>query len=313
MILFPRLNFKKVKILITGPTGFIGKHLIDELLKDKHSIVAIEKKNAETSFLQSKKIPIHYYNGIYVDLHDVFLKEKPEGVIHLASLFLVNHTSDQITDLVKTNILFPVHLLESAVNSQTKWFINTGTFWQHFENRSYSPVNLYASTKQAFEDIARFYYETKNINFVTLKLSDTFGPDDNRPKILNLWMKHAFSGDILEMSPGNQLIDISYIENVIDGFKAVMNLISTDYTRRYCGKYYALKSEKVISLKALAEIFQKETGRKLNILWGKREYKQREVMIPWQNGDVIPNWKPRIGIEEGIRLYYNYYKEKFKQ
>jgi CDP-paratose synthetase len=293
-----------MKILITGATGFIGKHLIKRLLADGHTIVAIVRPTSNTSFLDTHNIPYFSYTSDYNSLANFFKTEAPDGIIHLASKVVVEHSSNQIDDIISSNVLFPTHLLEVAVNAHVKWFINTGTFWQHYENKNYSPVNLYAASKQSFEDIARYYFETSTINFVTFKLYDTFGPDDNRPKILNLWVKSALSGETLEMSAGEQLIDMSYIDNVTDGFTALLTLIYNDLNRLMCGKSFAIKSEKRISLKELAQVFEDVTGLKPNIAWGKKTYRKREVMIPWQDGETIPGFTPKISLEEGIKLVY---------
>ncbi len=297
-----------MKILITGPTGFIGKHLIKQLLSDNISVIAVEKFGADIRFLEQNNIKYTFYNE-YQDLFNFINIEKPDGIIHLASLFLASHTSEQLNDLVNTNVLFPLHLIEAATNADVKWFINTGTFWQHYENKEYSPVNLYAATKESFEDLAKYYYETKDINFVTLKLSDTFGPGDIRLKIFNLWIKAALSGEPLDMSPGEQFIDISYIDNVISGFSALANLLNNDKEKKFKGKSFALKAEKRMSLKDLSALFIKITGCDLKINWGKKEYRFREVMMPWETGETIPGWKPTVSLEEGIKLFYNNYKE----
>src|SRR3990172_9538652 len=102
-----------MKILITGPTGFIGKHLIAKLLEEGHCIVAIEKQGADISFLTKNNIPFCYYKMEYGELFEFIEKEHPDGIIHLASLVLVNHTSEQINELVNTNILFPLQLIEA--------------------------------------------------------------------------------------------------------------------------------------------------------------------------------------------------------
>ena len=293
-----------MKILITGATGFVGSHLVKRLLNDGHTLTAIVRPDSKTSLLEAESIPYFSYTSNYNSLSIFLKKEAPDGIIHLASTVVVEHTSNQIDDIINSNILFPTHLIEAAIHANVKWFINTGTFWQHYENKNYSPVNLYSASKQSFEDIARYYFEASTINFVTFKLSDTFGPNDCRPKILNLWIKSALSGEILGMSAGEQLIDLSYIDNVTEGFITLLGLISNDLDREHCGKSFAIKSEKRVTLKELAQVFETVTGLKPNIDWGKKSYRVREVMIPWQDGETIPGFTPKISLEEGIKLMY---------
>ena len=197
--------------------------------------------------------------------------------------------------------MFSTRVLEASVKANVKWLINTGTFWQHYENRDYSPVNFYAATKQAFEAIAQYYLETTNINFVTLKLNDTYGPEDTRPKIFNLWLKIAGTSETLDMSAGEQLIDIVYIDDVVEAYVKAIELLENDNDKKLKGKSFAVSSGRHIKLRELARVFEEVTGKKLNINWGKKPYRKREVMVPWNKGQTLPNWKPTITIEEGIK------------
>lgn len=290
-----------MKILVTGATGFIGKHLTARLIKNDHTVFAVVRASTDTKELRRAKIKTYVFDD-NVDKLMVFMnKEKFDGVIHLASLFLAAHKPEDIKGLVDSNVLFGANLLEASIQSNVSWFINTGTFWQHYQNNNYSPVNLYAATKQAFEDIARYYTETSTINFVTIKLNDTFGPLDVRPKVLNLLSKISQSGEGLDMSPGEQLIDISFIDNVIDGYIQLTKLLSQAGAKKLRGKSFAINSGEVRSLKELTKVFARATKSKLNINWGKREYRPREVMVPWNKGQSVPGWKPKISVEEGIK------------
>jgi len=290
-----------MKILISGATGFIGKHLVKRLKKEHHIVCAIVRPSTDLDWLKKTGIKFYVFNDNIDNLISFMQKEKFDGIIHLASLFLAQHESKSIKALIDSDILFGTALLEASVRSGVSWFINTGTFWQHYKNKEYSPVNLYAATKQAFEDIARYYMEVFPINFVTVKLNDTFGPDDTRAKVFNLWMKISKSGEALDMSAGKQIIDISYIDNVIDGYARMTTLLSQDKNKKLKGQSFTTSSGRRMTLKKLAKIFGKVTGTKLNINWGRKEYRLREVMIPWTKGKNIPGWKPKISIEEGIK------------
>lgn len=294
-----------MKIIVSGATGFIGKHLVRRLVKDRHQVIALSRKSSNFKVFAKEKVILFLPTGNINDLIDFMKKEKVDGVVHLASLFLPSHKSLEVDELIKTNVLFSANLLEAAAQSSVSWFINTGTFWQHYKDKPYSPVNLYAATKQAFDDIAKYYVETSAINFVTLKLSDTFGPEDTRPKIFNLWSQISKTREVMDMSPGGQIIDINYIDNVIDGYIDLISLLSKDKDAKFSGKSFAIKAAERKTLKQLAEIFSKITGKKLNINWGGKPYRPREVMRPWSLGERIPGWSPKISLFEGIRRTFN--------
>lgn len=294
-----------MKIIISGTTGFIGKHLAKRLIKDDHNIYTIVRPSTNLKFIEKEKIKFYVFDGNINNLISFMQKENFDGIIHLASLFLSQHEPKNIKELINSNVIFATSLLEASTKSKIPWFINTGTFWQHYGNKKYSPVNLYATTKQAFEDIARYYIETSNINFVTIKLNDTFGPEDTRAKIFNLWVKISKTKETLNMSPGKQIMDINYIDNIVDGYTQMVNLLSKDKKNKLTGKSFVIKSNQRMTLKKLASIFEQVTQSKLNINWGKKEYRPREVMIPWEKGKNIPGWKPIISVKEGIKKTFS--------
>jgi nucleoside-diphosphate-sugar epimerase len=294
-----------MKILVSGATGFIGKYLLAQLEKDRHNLWILVRPNSDTEFLAESQIKHYTLDGDIAQLTKFMEKEKFDGVIHLASLFLAQHQPQDVQGLIESNVLFGTTLLDAAVQAKVPWFINTGTFWQHYDDQDYSPVNLYAATKQAFEDIAKYYLTVSPINFVTLQLSDTFGPKDTRPKVFNLWLKIAESGETLDMSPGEQLIDISYIGNVIDGYAQLIKLFHDGRGAELRGQVFALSSGQPLKLKDLAKIFEQTTGRKLRINWGAKDYRPREIMVPWNRGKSIPGWNPTVSLQEGIRQTFN--------
>jgi len=51
----------------------------------------------------------------------------------------------------------------------------------------------------------------------------------------------------------------------------------------------------------LASVYENATSSKLNINWGARPYREREVMTPWENGVLVPGWTPKMDIVEGIK------------
>lgn len=289
-----------MKILVTGATGFIGQNLVKVLLDKNYEVHCIVRADSNTSNI-SQKVTVFKYDENIGSLIEYFNKQNFDGVIHLASLFLASHTQDDISNLISSNVKFGVELLEASKQSNTKWLINTGTFWQNYENEDYNPVNLYAATKEAFESVAKYYTQTSNLIFTTIKLNDTFGANDTRNKIFNLWNKIAKSGEILEMSAGEQIIDISYIDDVVLAYEVLITHLNSNQKEDFKNKTFAVSSNERMSLKELSKVFEEATNTKLNIKWGVRPYREREVMNPWKNGKVVPNWEPKYTLKQAIQ------------
>ncbi len=289
-----------MKIFVTGATGFIGKHLVTKLIAEENKITINLRVGKRNPFQSDIKTYSLGERNIETDIQ-FFKEELFDGIIHLASLYITTHKPQDVNYLIDSNIKFGTYVLECAAQAKIKWFINTGTFWQHYNDANYSPVNLYAATKQAFESIAQYYIETNQIQFCTIQLSDTYGPDDSRPKIFNLWKRIAQTGETLDMSPGNQLIDISYIDDIVSAYSLLANHLQNERHNIINGSIFAVTVQRRYSLKELSELFESTTGFKLNINWGGLSYRKREVMIPWTKGQKVPGWTAQSDLKEKIK------------
>lgn len=272
-----------MKVLISGITGFVGAHLAKAFLgagKDVHGLI---RPDSETVMLDnlgvSRSVRLHVCDNHINSVIQIMADTTPDIVCHLASLFLSTHTKDQVDDLISSNVLFGTRLLESMAEVGVCRFINTGTSWQHYNDTDYSPVNLYAATKQAFQDILQFYVEAKGLKVITLKLFDTFGPYDNRPKLMNLLRETCATGTTLDMSPGEQIIDMVHIDHVVSAYLKAAERLMQDKVNGH--EIYGVSSERPQKLKDFVLFLEREWGCEIPVRWGARPYREREVMKPW--------------------------------
>lgn len=285
-----------MKILLTGATGFIGTNFILQLY-DKYELIALVRKSSNVNKIKDY-CKIYYYENFAI-LKKNLQEEQIDGVLHLATLYLRCHSSEDLKDLIDSNILFGVELLEilHSINF-SGWFINIGTFWQFYQNLPNNPLNLYAATKTAFLNIANYYTQVAKYKFVTILLNDTYGPNDWRPKIINLWKKSLETKEVVKMSGGKQIIDMLYIDDVINAFEKCINNFKDEKNTN--NAIYALHSKERITLKQLSNIFEECVQKKLNIIWGALPYSDRENFIPFEGGEKLPNWEQKISLKEGF-------------
>lgn len=307
-----------MNILITGATGFIGKNLVHYLQKE-NELFFLVRPTTDRKLLKEENT-IEFTDDI-IFLSQYLKKNRIEGIVHLASLYVKEHTTKQVKDIILSNIYLGTALLEACKLSDVKWFLNTGSIWQNYNvddfSEEYCPVNLYAASKQAFITMAKYYTETSSIRFCTLKLCDTFGNNDTRKKIFALFDSIVATGETLDMTKGEQLMDILNIEDVVKGFYQLIQQLHQGKNSR---QEYVLTSGHQIKLKDLAKIYEIRNNVKLNINWGKRSYNSREVMRPYV-GVKLEGWQPEnlshLGILTGggdyqsIKCYATslYYKE----
>lgn len=283
------------RALVTGATGFLGRHLVRHLHADGWEVAVLARTQSQSSNAPPQSF---LYTGQTAEVMRAVADFRPDTVFHLASLFLVQHTAEQIEPLISSNVLLGTQLLEAMRAVGVHSLVNAGTAWQNFAGDAYLPVNLYAATKQAFEDILLYYVETGGVRAVTLKLFDSYGPGDTRRKLLRLLLDCLRSGEPVYMSGGEQVLDLVHVDDICRAFLRAAELAADP--GQPDNAVYAVSAGQRRTLRAVVETLGQVAGCSLPIVWGAHAYRQREVMFPWA-GPSVPGWQPLISLESGLR------------
>jgi len=285
--------------LLSGATGFIGSNLARRLVNEGWCVHAISRFGSTMPEIpEFAHVVNHVHDGSMESMLDCVARAKPDVVFHLASKTQAEHKPEDVEPLIQSNILFGNQLLEAMKVNAVDKLVNTGTFWQHYNNKDYNPVCLYAATKQAFEALLEYYIQACGINAITLKLFDTYGPNDPRPKLFHLLNKAATTGEPLDMSAGEQLIDLVYIDDVVEAYLiAAQRLIEGKVTQH---ETYAVSSGHPLPLKELVQLYAQVTKQTVNVNWGARPYRYREVMMPWNLGKFLSGWNATVELQKGL-------------
>lgn len=290
------------KLVLSGATGYIGKNFV-QLLSSKYKIFCIVRKVSNIDDIRNIRCTILSYSD-EKELYGVLDRIKPDVAIHLAGVFFGGHDSNSIGEMIDCNVRFSTVFLDAVVKAGCRRFVNTGSYWQNYLCDIYNPVNLYAATKQAFEDIIRYYIEAESISALTLTIFDTYGPGDNRKKILNSLMKLR-DGESIDMSRGNQKLFLCYINDVIKAYdvsiERIMN-ISDGIMEKY-----SVRTDTPIPLREIVERLLSISGRTININWGALPNRNREIENPSGIGKTIPDWKPDYDLDRGLKLFSDSY------
>jgi nucleoside-diphosphate-sugar epimerase len=293
------------RALLTGASGFIGARLAQRLVDDGWEVHLVLRPDSASAALPTPgpRLCLHRHDGSTTGLLNIMRAAAPQAVFHLASLFLAQHQPQDVERLVQANLLFSTQLAEAMAQCGVRLLVNTGTSWEHYEDADYDPVCLYAATKHAFSALLRYYTACHGLRVATLKLFDTYGPGDTRPKVLNLLKRLANEGSQLAMSPGGQLIDLVYIDDVLDAYVQAWRVLA-DGTQAEAMADYGVSSGAPLPLRELAALYAQVSGQALAIDWGGRPYRPREVMVPWTRYQVLPGWQPKVALADGLARFH---------
>ena len=283
-------------VLVTGGTGYIGSFVVDHLIAEGFRVVAIGRnlpagrpESESFSFLRAQSTE---------SLIELLLPFSPEGLIQLAAFYTNDHRPADVREMLDANVVFLSSVTEAAVETGAKWLVNIGSHAQLYGSAN-SPANLYAASKSAFQEILRFYADARGLRVASLLLGDVYGPDDSRRKILNIWRDASESATVVGMSPGQQIVQPIHVLDVVSAITHTFSLLSQ--AKIESPSTYLVRGDRALTLFELAHIFSSETGRRLSISWGERPYHPREMMDLTTLTPGLPEWKPAISLEQGLR------------
>jgi nucleoside-diphosphate-sugar epimerase len=289
-----------VRLLITGATGFVGSNILRHFSAQGADVAVIVRDHSNTSKIDSE-VPHFIYNGSYESIAHAVDSFAPTVVVHAASKVLRTHKAQDIRALLEANILFGTHMLEAMAQAKVKTLINFGTSWQHYHSEAYKPVCLYAATKQAFESMISYYCDAEGLGCITLMLSDTYGPNDPRDKLLQLLLNSWKTGEKLWLSPGDQITNFLHVRDLCNAVEVAIDrsLLSPGHQEQF-----SVRGSELLSLKSFVALIEEIIGNPLNIKLGGKPYRPREVMKPWM-GEMLPNWRQKIGLREGLEEIFH--------
>ena len=266
----------KKNILITGASGFVGSHVLDDCLKNNFNVHAIfrhSKKNVSFAKKYKKQIFPIFYNNIY-EIKNKLTNCKIDYVIHCATHYIKKHDHNDIEDIIKSNVLFSTILLDAVVNIKIKKFINLGTVWQHFNDTKNLAFNLYAATKQSFECIFNYYKnQYTKIKFYNILLTDTFGINDKRKKLIPILLKNYNKKNQDKINiPKNLSMNLVNINEVT---KCLNNLLKNNSE----SNNYVIKSKQDVKIFDLINFLNDNLEKKIKINWSKNIKNYRIIKL----------------------------------
>lgn len=264
-----------MKILVTGPRGFIATRLLERFKKQPATSVQTLDRDTDAS-----------------DLPVLFDRERFDAVVHLATRFQKSHEYGDIAGLVASNLTLTARLLDCAARFGTRHFITFGTYYE-----LPAPASLYAATKAAMGPLLEYWARASQVAITELYLYDTYGPRDPRDKIVNHLIRAALRGEELSLSPGEQRLKLLYVDDVCSAIEHALQLPAAaahDVAR------YALEPLEAHTLREVARVVEGVTYQKLKAKWGEREYTPGVAMEPALPFPPLPGWKAQISLAQGL-------------
>lgn len=333
------------KILVTGSAGFIGFHLVNQLVKSGIEVVGIDNINdyysidlkyarlseagiSEKALEWNRKVVSDKYSNysfVRMNMEDreqidqLFQQEKFDIVCNLAAQAGVRYSIENPHAYINSNVVGFMNILEACRHNNIQHLVyassssvygNSAQMPLSVDDRVDNPISLYAATKKSNELMAHTYSHLYGIPTTGLRFFTVYGPW-GRPDMAYF----SFTNNILEDTPikvfnhGDLYRDFTYIDDIVDGIEKILfNPLGENAYR-----LYNIGNSTPIKLMDFIETIEKTLG--------KAAIKEYHDMQP---GDVYktfadvsalekdfgysPNTPLKKGINDFVKWYKSYYK-----
>lgn len=308
-----------MNILVTGGAGFIGSHLVGRLLDDGHDVISLDNLNSyydpalKRARLKEVAFGVKNYRIDIADekaLEGVFQKHSFDCVYHIAAQAGVRYSLENPFVYADANYKGTLNVFELArrhgirrvvfASSSSVYGKNKVPFRENMDVDT--PVSIYAASKRAGELLAYSYAHLFGMDITCLRFFTVYGPY-GRPDM----SPYTFTKAILDNKPitlfnhGTMKRDFTYVDDIVEGLLAARKKPKGfEIINLGCGD--------PVSLRRFIRVFEDVLGKKAKIKYA-----------PLQPGDVVATYaditkarkllgyKPRVGIEEGIKNFVNWY------
>ncbi|SRR5258708_3919319 len=282
------------RILVTGASGFIGKHLVKRLREEKYEVV-------------ESKVRIENED-------EVFLLPMSDLVIHLAASVGVPASWDNPQETMSVNIAGTLNVLKYCVKNRADILYAGSYFYGNpktLPTKEDDPISLespYSISKFAGEELCFAYASKYNLNAISFRVFNPYGPGQSDKMIVSQMISELVNQGRITILDGRPRRDFLYIDDLIDAYaKGIHNLEGSReiYNVGYGENWSIAEIAQILAtIHGGAEIIDKKVVR------------SNEIMETCADISKIKNnlgWQPTVRIEEGLAKTYEWYAKKNKE
>ncbi len=301
-------------ILVTGGAGYIGSHVVKELLKKGYKVVVLD--NLQKGHKKAVLTP--YFENVDLKeknlLKGVFEKYEIDAIMHFAALSTVGESMREPFKYYENNILGGLNLLELMKDHNIKYFIFSSTAAVYGEpqvipipeDHPKNPTNVYGSSKLMFEEILNWYDRIYGIKYVSLRYFNAAGADpegelgeDHRPEthLIPIVLKTALGqreyveiyGTDYPTPDGTCIRDYIHVVDLAEAHILALEALFDGMS----SEIFNLGNERGYSVREVISIAEKVVGQKIPVKEGQRRPGDPAVLIASSN-KIKKNlkWKP---------------------
>ena len=215
-----------MKVLVTGGAGFIGSHIVDQLIAANHQVIVMDNMSSGKETNIHPKAAFYQMNMETPKIHALFEQEKPDAVIHHAAQTVVQTSVREPVYDAHMNILGTVNLLEAARLYGVKKFVYASSaavygdpqYVPIDEKHPVCPLSGYGISKYTPEQYLRVYHDMYGLDYTILRYANVYGirqDPHGEGGVVSIFVDKAIEQTpITIFGDGEQTRDYIYVEDV---------------------------------------------------------------------------------------------------
>lgn len=278
----------KKHILVTGSSGFIGKHLVKSLREQEYTVYEFDHEQGDVADFK-------------------FQFARLDHIVHLASLIFIPASWDDPQAFYRTNVMGVVNVLETcrkyncSLTYISSYVYGSPIYLPVDENHPVNPSSPYNHSKLLAENICRFYSDNFNIPVTIFRPVNVYGPGQRSdfliPKIISQVLDPSV--EVVEVMDLRPKRDYLFIDDFIEGIILSFGQQDSDY--------FNISSGHSISVEDIILTIMGEAGL-------KKSYSAKNIERPNEIWDVYAdhsklssrmNWSPKNTFKQGIGICIN--------
>ena len=314
------MNIKNARVLVTGAGGFIGSHLVEELVRQGAKVRCFVCYNSRNDPGLLKMLPYEVRESLEIVRADLTspeaVRQAVEGieiVFHLGAIISIPYSYAYPRDVLETNVQGTLNVLLAARDAGVRRVVHTSTS-EVYGSAQYVPIDEkhplcaqspYAASKIAADKLAESFHFTYELPVVTVRPFNTYGPRQSDRAVIPTIIAQALTKSEVYLGATHPRRDLTYVSDTVAGF------IAAACAENIEGETINLGCGQDISIGDLGHRIIDLVGRDVKLVFDATRIRPQASEVQQLLSDntkarELLGWQPQVSLDEGLQLTINW-------
>jgi len=313
-----RPSGRKLRVLVTGTTGFIASHLAPRLADQGHDVYGLERYVTGRYVLGQRREVKTVFADLqsYFAVRQIIREVRPEVVVHLAALSPVAYSYDHPHEIIETNLIGTVNLAEACLREVPSFkqflFASTSETYGNgptpkTEETPQRPNSPYAVSKHSCEKYLLYMHDAYGFPVTILRNFNTYCRKDNTHFVVERAIVQMLQKRDISLGDPTPVRDFQYVEDHVNSYVTCLD------NEDAVGQVFNFCTGIGISVKDLVEVIGKLTDFDGEVAWNSIPARPLDIKVlvgDYSKARRLLGWEPKFQLQEGLQLGVDFWRNK---